>query len=601
MDKPQRRIPQNFIRELVARTDIVALIQARVKLKKAGTNYQALCPFHTEKTPSFSVSPTKQYYHCFGCGAHGNAIDFLMNYDRMHFVDTIESLAAHAGMPIPTTEEKTEQSKQYLALHDLLKDIAATYQANLSKHPTARAYLDHRGLKSATIEQFTLGFAPKGWDHLLKRFGNSAERIKQLRDTGMLAEKSDSNGQRSKRYYDRFRERIMFPIRDYRGRVVGFGGRTMGDDVPKYLNSPETSLFQKSTILYGLFEAKQANRKLEKLFVVEGYMDVIALAEHGIPYAVATLGTALSASHVQQLFRHAPTIIFCFDGDEAGNKAAWRALEMTLPFMCDGIDAKFMFIPDGKDPDDLVRQLGKSGFLEASEKAQSLPNFFFDVLGEDINISTIAGQSRLAKRAMSLIDKMPTGIFKALMLEKLAEHLEMDEKKLRSLLAEIPTPPSYTDRPIQTLNKKAALKLSPEQLAIALLAQHPQLAKEIPHKHKEEETSDTHQKKNQEIVLLSHMIKALRASPEMNTAMLIEHFRNSNMLKLLQSLAIYPHILPETSFKDELLGALNKVKLKLLEENIQYLLNKAQTQALNTEEKQQLQGLIRKKTGLPTS
>ncbi|SPW19786.1 DNA primase [Cronobacter sakazakii] len=364
------RIPRVFINDLLARTDIVDLIDARVKLKKQGKNYHACCPFHNEKTPSFTVNGEKQFYHCFGCGAHGNAIDFLMNYDKLEFVETVEELAAMHNLEVPfeAGSGPTQiERHQRQTLYELLDGLNGFYRQALQAQSAepARQYLAKRGLSESVIERFAIGYAPPGWDNVLKRFGNNSENRKSLIDAGMLV--TNDQG----RSYDRFRERVMFPIRDKRGRVIGFGGRVLGDALPKYLNSPETDIFHKGRQLYGLYEVQQSDPNPPRLLVVEGYMDVVALSQYDINYAVASLGTATTAEHIQMLFRVTNNVICCYDGDRAGRSAAWRALETALPYMTDGRQLRFMFLPDGEDPDTLVRQEGKAAFEARMEQAQA--------------------------------------------------------------------------------------------------------------------------------------------------------------------------------------------------------------------------------------
>jgi len=374
------RIPQHFIDDLLTRIDIVEVIDHRVPLKKAGHEYKACCPFHGEKTPSFTVSQVKQFYHCFGCGEHGNAISFLMDYEHMDFVEAIEALAHGAGIEVPReagTDQAPQSSNQ--AAYDLLEQTAQYYQQQLRDHAEAQRavdYLKERGLTGEVAARFGIGFAPPGWDNLTRALGNDKKIQQELLNTGLVIERNDSSG-----IYDRFRDRIQFPIHDRRGRTIGFGGRVINkDDTPKYLNSPETPVFHKGRELYGLYEARKAMRKLVRILVVEGYMDVVALAQFDINYAVATLGTATTHDHLETLFRTVPEIIFCFDGDRAGRQAAWRALENTLPVLRDGRAARFLFLPDGEDPDSQVRKTGKTGFEAAMDQATHLSDFFFDQL-----------------------------------------------------------------------------------------------------------------------------------------------------------------------------------------------------------------------------
>lgn len=404
------RIPQSFINDLLDRVDIVEVIDARVKLKKAGKNYQARCPFHNEKTPSFSVSPDKQFYHCFGCQESGTALTFLLEHDRMDFVEAIETLAAMVGVEVPR-EHSQRDDKREVSLYDLLKQASILYQRSLRNSAEAIDYLKNRGLTGLVAKDFGIGYAPNGWDTVLTEFrGRSAE----LLEAGLVI-KNDKG-----RTYDRFRDRIMFPIRDTRGRCIGFGGRVLrGDDGPKYLNSPETPVFHKGRELYGLYEARRAVRKLSRFLVVEGYMDVVALAQHGVPYAVASLGTATSEEHFNKLFRYAPEVVCCFDGDSAGRQAAWRALESALPTLEDGRQLKFMFLPDGEDPDTLVRSQGQKAFEERIGHAMTATEYLFQQLEQGLDLKTMEGRARLSNLAEPHIARLPSGVLQSLMRQQL--------------------------------------------------------------------------------------------------------------------------------------------------------------------------------------
>jgi len=434
------RIPQKFIDDLLDRIDIVDVIDRRVKLRKTGKNFSACCPFHDEKTPSFSVNPEKQFFYCFGCGAGGNALGFLMDYERLEFPQAIESLAQTVGMEVPREElrpgEKPRQDSQR-PLFDQLEQAARFYEQSLRKHPDAKravAYLKGRGLSGEIANAFRVGFAPPGWDNLLSALGQNDSAQSLLMTNGMLV-KNDQG-----RIYDRFRDRIMFPILDARGRVIAFGGRVLGDDKPKYLNSPETPVFQKSRELYGLYQARKANRALERVVVVEGYMDVIALAQHGINYAVATLGTATSETHLERLFRHVPEVIFCFDGDEAGRKAAFRGLEAALPVMQDGRQVRFLFLPEGEDPDSLVRSKGQRHIEHLFDTAAPLETFLFDQLAQGINVDALDGKARFSKTVAPYLQRLPDGVFKALMYQALADRTGIDVDSLKRLQAPAPEP-----------------------------------------------------------------------------------------------------------------------------------------------------------------
>ena len=432
------RIPQKFIDDLLDRVDIVEVIDRRVKLKKTGKNFSACCPFHDEKTPSFSVNPGKQFYYCFGCGAGGNALGFLMDYERLEFPEAVESLAQTVGLQVPKEELRPGQTPPQDTNRPILEQLeqaARFYEHSLRKHPEAKravAYLKGRGLSGEIARAFRVGFAPPGWDNLLQTADNDAQQIKRLTDGGMLV--TNDRG----RTYDRFRDRIVFPILDARGRVIAFGGRVLGDDKPKYLNSPETPVFHKSRELYGLYQARKSERSLNRIVVVEGYMDVIALAQFGIGYAVATLGTATSEAHMERLFRHVPEVVFCFDGDEAGRKAAFRALESTLPVMQDGRQARFLFLPDGEDPDSLVRARGSDHLEHLFASATPLENFLFDWVAQDLDITTLDGRARFSKQAAPYVHLIPEGVFKTLMYQSLADRTGIDIDSLKRLQAPEP-------------------------------------------------------------------------------------------------------------------------------------------------------------------
>lgn len=430
------RIPSSFIDDLINRLDIVEIIDHRVKLKRAGKNYSACCPFHQEKTPSFTVSPDKQFYYCFGCGAAGNALGFLMEYENLGFVDAVESLAKQAGMEVPREENPkyAQREKSVKRLYAVLEKANEHYQTQLRQHPSrepAVNYLKNRGLSGHIAKSFGMGFAPPGQNNLLSALGTDEKTIKQLIDTGLVIQRDDNN-----RRYDRFRHRIMFPIRDIRGRVIGFGGRVLGDEKPKYLNSPETEVFHKSRELYGFYEAKQADRKLDQLIVVEGYMDVIALAQYGIKNAVATMGTACGEEHLTLAFRHVSEVVFCFDGDNAGRNAAKRALTAALTAMEDGRQIKFLFLPEGQDPDTLVRQIGAERFTAQVKQAVPLEEFLFDVAAENIDTSSMEGRARFSKVAAPLINMLPEGIFRELMLDNLAKRTGLSREILDELQQE---------------------------------------------------------------------------------------------------------------------------------------------------------------------
>ncbi len=509
-------IPQTFIDDLLSRADIIEVINARVPLKRAGHEYKACCPFHDEKTPSFTVSPSKQFYHCFGCGAHGTALGFLMEYDRLSFPEAIEELAASMGLEVPR-EAGAPQGPDHRPLYDMLEQAAKFYRRQLGQHPqAARAidYLKGRGLSGEVAAEYRIGFAPPGWDNLLRQFGTSARDIDRLRDTGLI---SEPDGKR----YDRLRDRIIFPIRDTRGRVVGFGGRVLtADDGPKYLNSPETPVFHKGRELYGLYEARQALQDLDRLLVVEGYMDVVALAQHGIRNAVATLGTATTADHLDRVYRVTPEVVFCFDGDRAGRDAAWKAFNTALPFMRDGRQARFLFLPDGEDPDSLVRKEGAEAFTQRLTQALPLSQFLIDKLAEQADMNTLDGRARLAELAKPLIAKLPGGTFKT-----------MVEQHLNDVVGLAATP-APEPGPRRSRPKATALgTIPPVRRAVVLLLQRPDVAAQA------DLPSDWNTLDMPGIPLLGDLLETLRQRPDISPAALIDRWPDPETRRHLARLA----------------------------------------------------------------
>ncbi len=422
------RIPDSFIDDLLTRVDIVDVIESRVPLKRAGREYQACCPFHEEKTPSFTVSPQKQFYHCFGCGAHGSAIGFLMNYDRMEFLDAVEDLAKRVGVEVPHEAGSSVPRDRLDPVFDALEKAARFYRQHLKENPAAIEYLKKRGLTGDVAQSFGVGYAPDSWDALMSVQGRDDKALEVLRGAGLVVRKEKGS------HYDRFRHRIMFPIRDRRGRVVAFGGRVLDDSTPKYLNSPETPVFHKGRELYGLYEVRQAHARPERILVVEGYMDVIALAQHGIDYAVATLGTATTKQHAEHLYRATDEVVFAFDGDDAGRRAAWRALENVLAVLRQGRQARFLFLPEGHDPDSLVRSEGADEFTK--RLADSVPGsrFLFGELQGQVDMGSLDGRTRLVELMRPLIVRMPEGAYREAVVERLAHLAQISVDRLDALL-----------------------------------------------------------------------------------------------------------------------------------------------------------------------
>ncbi|WP_456378931.1 DNA primase [Thiolapillus sp.] len=510
------KIPPEFIDNLLSRVDVVDIVNQRVPLRRAGSEYKACCPFHDEKTPSFTVSPNKQFYHCFGCGAHGTALGFLMEYDRLSFPEAVEELATSVGLELPR-EIAFQQGPDNRPLYELMDQAADYFSRQLRQHPEApkaTAYLQQRGLSGDITRIYRIGFAPPGWNNLLQQLGNSREHIKQLETAGLISRKNDQQ-------YDRFRDRVMFPIHDTRGRVVGFGGRVMGDDTPKYLNSPETPIFHKGRELYGLYEARKALKEIKSLLVVEGYMDVVALAQYGIRNVAATLGTATTADHLEKLFRSAPEVIFCFDGDRAGKDAAWKALETALPLLRDGRQARFLFLPDGEDPDSEVRKQGKDAFLSRMDQAQPLSDFLFSKLGEQVDMSTLDGRARLVSLAKPYIEKLPKGVFRDMLNQQLA----------RLSGARILAKPTAATRRRSSFRGSRPVLMKPVHRAIALLLQYPELAGQdnLPQTWMQLETMGTE--------ILKQLLEILQRNPTCSTAVLVERWEDDTVRHHLGKLA----------------------------------------------------------------
>lgn len=530
-------IPQTFIDELLTRVDIVDVIDSRVKLKKTGKNYSACCPFHNEKSPSFTVSPDKQFYHCFGCGVSGSAIKFIMEYEGLPFPDTVEKLAQTVGLDVPkeqASQQEIQKQQQQQPLFELMEQATTFFEQMLRNHPDrnkAVDYLKGRGLSGKAAQFFSVGYAPTGWDNLQKALAPEQDKalIKQLISCGMLIEREDG------RTYDRFRDRVMFPIRDVRGRTIAFGGRVLNDEKPKYLNSPETPIFHKGNELYGLYEARKVRQKLTRFLIVEGYMDVVALAEHGIHYAVATLGTATSEHHLRRLFKIVPEIIFCFDGDNAGRAAASRAMETVLPLLEDGLQVRFLFLPDGEDPDSLVRKEGKQGLEDRINKSIHLPEFLFNHLKQQVDVDSLHGKARLDQLAAPLIYRLPHGILRTLMEQRLSKELGTNSVALEKL-ADDPNPVSYAEPVIQqTPEQQHSSDNNPlaslVQRAIFSIIQKPDLASLIDLEGIEEQAIG-----EQEDLLLK-IIKKLQESPQENSIGLLIQWTGTPQLNELRYLA----------------------------------------------------------------
>ncbi|PAA24045.1 DNA primase [Pseudomonas fragi] len=633
-------IPQSFIDDLLNRTDIVDVVSSRVQMKKAGKNYTACCPFHKEKTPSFSVSPDKQFYYCFGCGAGGNALGFIMDHDNLDFPQAVEELAKAAGMEIPREESgRAHKPRQPTdsPLYPLLTAAADFYRQALKSHPARKAavdYLKGRGLTGEIARDFGLGFAPPGWDNLYKHLSSDTLQQKAMIDAGLLVE----NAETGKRY-DRFRDRVMFPIRDSRGRIIAFGGRVLGDDKPKYLNSPETPVFHKGQELYGLFEARKFNRSLDEIIVVEGYMDVIALAQQGLRNAVATLGTATSEEHMKRLFRVVPSVLFCFDGDQAGRNAAWRALEATLPCLQDGRRARFLFLPEGEDPDTLVRSEGTDAFkARINQHAQPLADYFFQQLTEEADPRSLEGKAHMATLAAPLIDKVPGANLRTLMRQRLSEITGLTNETVSQLAQNTPAKiqaqptydpgidydamPDYSDfqqpdmyipqqewtpkktgaggkkwenKPWDKKGKRGGEREQawipvgvepPTLTALRTLLHHPQLAKKVEdagHFAAEDQTNNQ---------LLIALVEAVQKNPKLSSIQLLSRWHGTEQGRLLQRLLEKEWLIDADNLEQQFFDTITSLSARQRERNLEQLLRKARQGELSSEEKNQLRDLL---------
>ncbi|HAK51045.1 MAG TPA: DNA primase [Gammaproteobacteria bacterium] len=594
-------IPQEFIDELLARTDIVQIIEPRVALKKRGKDYQGLCPFHNEKSPSFTVSQDKGFYHCFGCQAHGSALHFLQEYERMDFVSAVEMLAARVGMEVPRQNDglPKEVHRERRTIYEILERSSDFYKDQLRNYPSrARAvdYLKSRGLSGEIARDFCLGYAPAEWDSLQTAMATSNYDRELLIKSGMLIENTDED-----RSYDRFRDRVMFPIRDLRGKTIAFGGRIIGDGKPKYLNSPETPVFHKGRELYGLYEARRRTARLEQVIVVEGYMDVVALAQHGIDYSVATLGTATTSDHIERLYRLVSKIIFCFDGDDAGRKAAWKALDTVLGFLQDGRSAVFLFLPDGEDPDSLIRKDGKERFEERLQEATSFTDFFYSHLEIGLDMSTPEGKAALSKLAVPLIHRIPEGVFKQLVIDGLSERVGLDVEKLmsaskgyqqekRAYVDDAPTS-SYATEPKAMVPHRDDLDSQVDQ-AISMLLIQPELIDLF------EPQDYAHLASDPTTHLLVKLVEYVSGQDNPEPAKILSHFNGTPDFERIQRLSNREQLLDVSQFADEFQGILKKQLTRMEAESkkrgIEELLRKPMS-ALSEEEREIIRNHHQKK------
>ena len=650
-------IPQDFVDDLLDRIDIVSLVDSRVKLKKTGKNYSACCPFHDEKTPSFTVSQDKQFFYCFGCGASGNAVGFIMDYERLDFPQAVESLAHLAGLEVPREQRSPEQVKKAevrKSLYTLLEKSSEHFQLQLREHKQRQQvvnYLKTRGLTGEVAKNFGIGFAPPGWDNLLKALGETEEDKKLLIEAGMLIAH-----EQEQKLYDRFRERVMFPIRDLRGRVIGFGGRVLDNSKPKYLNSPETPVFHKGKELYGLYEARQAYKEIPRLLVVEGYMDVVALAQFGLRYGVATLGTASGEDHLRLAFKYTSEVVFCFDGDEAGRRAARRALEVSLPVMQDGWQVRFLFLPDGEDPDTLVRQIGPEKFEGLiRDRAIPLEDYLFDAVSDGLDLKRMEHRARLSKLAAPLIYQLPKGVYRELMFQQLATRTGLDKETLLELAEQPPEPtpraepsarhgaekqvpsvsqdedPGYDEawahpakddnvppadyehwglteeslprQPQLFARSSKSIGFTPAKLATALLLYHTELVAEA-----ERELAELTGLEDPDLPLLRELVSYLVARPVVSIGQVLGHWRGAHgheaEVKMGQLAGM--HLFTSVAANDqsaelraqELADIFKELRRRLQQQVDLPLVEKAKIQglkSLSTEEREQLRVLLAKK------
>ncbi len=589
------RIPQHFIDELIARADIVEIIGARVQLKKAGREYKACCPFHDEKTPSFWVSPDKQFYHCFGCGKHGTVLGFLMDHDHMAFPEAVEELATRLGVEVPheggsdAGPRRAEDS-----LYDLTKEVARFYAECLTRDARARDYVARRGLTAETLERFQIGYAPNSWNELLRRFGAAESGRKALSDAGLIVERERGQAQVGERHYDRFRDRIMFPIRDARGRTIAFGGRIIDAGEPKYLNSPETLLFHKGRELYALYETRRARTNLTRLLIVEGYMDAVRLHQAGIDYAVATLGTATTAEHLRRLFRLVPAIVFAFDGDRAGRQAAWRALQQALPEAREGREIRFLFLPDGQDPDSLVGQEGREAFEARLAGALPLSEYLVRELAQHSDLTNADGRARFAEAARPLFLKVPEGVFRELLLERLAEVVGLNPRRLGELWtpAAAATAPQAPPTPLRRPSARATLGAGRGSLvrqAIVRLLHHPQIALEV----EAAERAGLEASEEPGIALLRELLDELRAHPAQIPAQVVQRWSGREGAEALQKLLEREEVITNApAAAGELKGALAKLAELAAGRRLEALEAKSRDSALSEDELKEFQVLI---------
>lgn len=584
------RIPERFIQTVVAKTDLVALIKEHVPLKKAGTNYTACCPFHNEKTPSFSVSPAKQFYHCFGCQAHGDAIGFLMAYQSLPFIEALEKLALRVGLELPKTSASRAQGTEGMkAQYLVLLQVAEYYHAQFKKHPAANkaiVYLKNRGMLRQGVKQFSLGFAPPGWNHLYAHFQAEPSAIKVLEETGLIIRHAQG------RYYDRFRNRIMFPIRDRRGNVIAFGGRALEEEHPKYLNSPESPVFQKGQCLYGLYETLQMKKNWRTAIIVEGYFDVVMLAQHGVAGALATLGTAMNVAHLTLLFQHVSEVIFCFDGDTPGQAAAWKALQLVLPFLQQGRQVQFAFLPKGEDPDSYLRAFGVDAFQALLNNSLPLSEYFFTNLLERCKPNSLDAKAQFVHLAKPLLEQIPQGVFKEMMFEQLSNLVQSSRDVVRGGRQggerpfTRPTRPSFSPPPGP---------LTPAFVVSAFLLDHPEYFALVKAQRTWLETVVM-----PGMDLLRCIFAFFDNTPSPEAQQLFTYLKARRLLykNLLLCQEKIRCISNQEGQEAEFLGAVKKLLAVGREQSVERLLQKAKEGALSDEEKHQLKEILQSRESI---
>ncbi|MBT7754285.1 MAG: DNA primase [Gammaproteobacteria bacterium] len=568
------RIPQDFIDELVQRVDIGEIIGNRIDIKKAGKEYKANCPFHGEKTPSFTVSPEKGFYHCFGCGAHGTALGFLMEYERLTFIEAIEELAKVVGIDVPKTKEDKIKNKRNNSLKELLSEVSIHFTSNLSQSKEAINYLKNRGIDGKNAKNFSLGFSNNSWSEILDKFGSSEKNKQRLLDAGLIIKKDDGG------FYDRFRNRIMFPIKDNRGDVLGFGGRIIGNDDPKYLNSPETTLFKKGELLYALFESKEAINKTKSVIIVEGYTDVIALHKYGFNNALATLGTATTEFHIRKMFRTIDEITFCFDGDKAGYKAALKAMELSLPIIKTNKEVNFLILDKGQDPDEMMENNGPDAFKTALSNAYSLDQFLIEVMRDKYNIETVKGKANAIEDGMSLLSKVKEGIYKDLLIESFSTEFKLNENQIKRFYEDKNQKRSAGKRFSKNRqNNKVELRPSLIKQAISILLHYPNLLNNITI---EDRLNHINEKG---IDILKKIITLTQGKDSIRLATILEHFQDKKIRQHLQNLSLETLIVRESEIQNEFQDILNRLYILNNKTEMKVLLKKASQNNLTKLEK----------------